>query len=130
MEGQRIGDRAPRDNTQATPPGIARMLRGAVGRAFLPDIKSSWEARSFRRNEDGVQIEIGLCAVQRWPGSAASRICLLGRCVAELRDAVNAVAIGADEGCAGPFDVAVVKQHILAIPIVVAAVDLPELGCG
>src|SRR6267142_1590419 len=108
MEGQRIGDRAPRDNTQATPPGIARMLRGAVGRAFLPDIKSSWEARSFRRNEDGVQIEIG-------------------RCVAELRDAVNAVAIGADEGCAGPFDVAVVKQHILAIPIVVAAVDLPEL---
>src|SRR5689334_5447930 len=120
MEDKRIEEQMPRDNTQATPPGIARMLpRGGV---------KSWEAGSFRGDQDGVQVEVGLRIGQTGPGSAAGGIGLLLRRIDRLGHAVDAVLVGADERGAGPIDVAVVEQNVLAILLVIAAVDLPQLG--
>src|SRR4051794_29253427 len=119
MEGQRIEDRTPRDNTQATPPGIARMLpRGGV---------KSWEASSLRRDQDCVQIQVGLRIAQTRPGSASGGIGLLRRRARRLGHAVDAVLVGTDERRAGPIDVAVVEEDVLTIVLVIAAVDLPLL---
>src|SRR5688572_13012160 len=91
----------------------------------------SWESVALVGNQNGVEIERGLSIVARGrPGSALGRAVLLRGSAHDRGFAVDAVFVRSDERGSGPFAVAVVKEDVLAVLLVIATVDFFLLGSG